>query len=281
MINISLAQIKPSLGNIAKNAEIHFKHIEDAIKKNQDLIAFPELSLSGYNLRDLVYDVALNEESNIIQRLKEYSKEISIVAGFVYEDNRHLFYNSCGYFESGKIVHLHKKVFLPNYTMFEESRYFAAGNNFKAFDTKYFKCGMLICEDALHLSSILTLSRQNVDTIFVVSNSPARGIFEDSFYPKELWYNTLKYIATNLTVNVVFVNRVGVEEGVTFWGGSTAFSPFGKSIIELKLFDEQVKDITFDRKEIRRARIHSPFFRDEDFKMVKKFVEDFGDSNEH
>lgn len=276
MINISIAQIRPILGDINKNAEIHFELIENAIKEKKDLIIFPELSLTGYNLRDLVYDVAVREDSEIITKLKEYSKDISIIVGFVYEDKQHLFYNASGYFESGDLLHLHKKVFLPNYTMFEESRYFAKGDRFESFDTKFFKSGILICEDALHLSSILALSKQQVEAIYIVSNSPARGLFEDSFYSKELWYNTLRFIASNLTVNVIFANRVGVEEGITFWGGSSAFSPNGKSLLEMELFEEKVGCIEIDKKEIRRARINSPFFRDEDFNILKKLMDSWG-----
>lgn len=281
MISVSLAQIKTSLGNIKENAYKHFELIEKAIEDKYDLIVFPELSLTGYNLRDLVYNVSLNQESDIIKKIKDYSKYISIVTGFVYEDKRHLFYNASGYFEGGEILHIHKKVFLPNYTMFEESRYFAKGDSFTAFDTKYFRCGILICEDALHISSILSLTRQDVDTVIVVSNSPARGIFEDSFYPEELWYNTLKFAATNLTVNVIFVNRVGVEEGITFWGGSTVFSPFGKSILKLPLLKEEVKGVKIDLKELRRSRIHSPFLKGEDFAMIKKLVRNCGDADEY
>ncbi|UOD35173.1 hydrolase [Deferribacteraceae bacterium V6Fe1] len=281
MINISIAQIRPFLGNLNKNTEMHFELIENAIKEKKDLIVFPELSLTGYNLKDLVYDVSLTEDSEIISKLKEYSKYISIIAGFVYEDKQHLFYNASGYFETGNLLHLHKKVFLPNYTMFEESRYFAKGDRFETFNTKFCKSGILICEDALHISSVLTLSKQNVETIYVVSNSPARGLFEDSFYPKELWYNTLKYIATNLTVNVVFANRVGVEEGITFWGGSAAFSPNGKSLLESELFEQKIEDIRIDKKELRRARISSPFFRDEDFKILKRFLDSCGENYEY
>lgn len=281
MIDISIAQIKPFLGDINKNAEIHFKLIENAIKGEKDLIVFPELSLTGYNLKDLVYDVSITDDSEIIMKFKEYSKDISIIAGFVYEDKRHLFYNASGYFEDGNLLHMHKKVFLPNYTMFEESRYFAKGDRFESFNTKFCKSGILICEDALHISSVLALSKQHVENIYVVSNSPSRGLFEDSFYSKELWYNTLKFIATNFTVNVIFANRVGVEEGITFWGGSAAFGPSGKSLHESKLFDQTVEDIRIDNKEIRRARINSPFFRDEDFKILKKFFDSCGEDYEY
>lgn len=277
MIDITLAQIKPVLGDINKNAEIHFRLIEEAIDKKSDIIIFPELSLTGYSLRDLIFDVSLNTKSKIFEKFKEYSKNISVIVGFVYEDERHMFYNASGYFEDGNLVYLHKKVFLPNYTMFEESRYFSKGNRIESFNTKFFKAAILICEDALHISTLFSLSRQNIDTVFIVSNSPARGIFKDSFYSQTLWDNTIKFIATNLSVNVIFVNRVGVEEGVTFWGGSKVVSANGKKALELDLFAEMIKNVKLSKHDLRAARILSPFSKDEDLNIVRAVMKNCGD----
>lgn len=277
MIDITLAQIKPVLGDINKNTKIHFRLIEEAIDKKSDIIIFPELSLTGYSLRDLIFDVSLNTKSKIFEKFKEYSKNISVIVGFVYEDERHMFYNASGYFEDGNLVYLHKKVFLPNYTMFEESRYFSKGNRIESFNTKFFKAAILICEDALHISTLFSLSRQNIDTVFIVSNSPARGIFKDSFYSQTLWDNTIKFIATNLSVNVIFVNRVGVEEGVTFWGGSKVVSANGKKGLELDLFAEMVKNVKLSKNDLRAARIFSPFSKDEDLNIVRAVMKNCGD----
>lgn len=277
MIDITLAQIKPVLGDIIKNAEKHFRLIEEAIDKKSDIIVFPELSLTGYNLRDLIFDSSLTFNNNFFKKFMEYSKEISIIVGFVYEDERHMFYNAAVYFENGDLTHLHKKVFLPNYTMFEESRYFTKGSSVGSFNTKFFRAAILICEDALHISSLFSLSRQSVDTVFIISNSPARGIFKDSFYSQTLWDNTLKFIATNLSVNVVFVNRVGVEEGVTFWGGSKVFTASGKKIAELELFSEEVKNVKLSKNDLRAARILSPFSKDEDLNIIRDVMRKCGD----
>jgi predicted amidohydrolase len=277
MIDITLAQIKPVLGDIIKNAEKHFRLIEEAIDKKSDIIVFPELSLTGYNLRDLIFDSSLTFNNNFFKKFMEYSKEISIIVGFVYEDERHMFYNAAVYFENGDLTHLHKKVFLPNYTMFEESRYFTKGSSVGSFNTKFFRAAILICEDALHISSLFSLSRQSVDTVFIISNSPARGIFKDSFYSQTLWDNTLKFIATNLSVNVVFVNRVGVEEGVTFWGGSKVFTASGKKIAELELFSEEIKNVKLSKNDLRAARILSPFSKDEDLNIIRDVMRKCGD----
>jgi predicted amidohydrolase len=271
-MKVFLSQIKPLLGNIQQNIAIHESEIKKAISKGCELIVFPELSLSGYYLRDLVSDIAFQINSPVLKMFEEYSDEISIILGFVYEDENHNYYNAAAYFEDGILKHIHKKVYLPNYTMFEESRYFASGDTFIAFDMLGTKTGLLICEDALHLSSLYVYSLQSVKNIIIIANSPTRGLKPDRFYSQDLWYNTIKFIANNMTVNTIFVNRVGVEDGVTFWGGSVAINALGEVIAQGELF----KDISFvveiDESTIRRSRLTTPFYRDEDFSLVRKHL---------
>ncbi len=275
-MKIYLAQIKPALGDIKKNLTIHKQEIEKAIKSSAELIIFPELSLTGYYLRDLVSDISLKINSETIKLLENLSHDIAIIAGFVYEDENHQFFNAAGYFENGKLKHIHKKVYLPNYTMFEESRYFAAGRNFSAFDMLGSSTGILICEDALHLSSLYLYSLQGVKNIVIISNSPARGFYENKFYSQDLWYNTIKFIANNLTVNTIFVNRVGVEDGVTFWGGSLVVNAIGDEIGRGKLIKEDSLVVSISDEIVRRSRITSPFYRDEDPEIVLEFIKKMG-----
>lgn len=262
-MRVCLAQIKPFLGDTAKNLKLHEKCIANAVENKCDVIVFPELSLSGYYLLDYVSDAAMKTDDRTVKKLVALSKDISIVFGFVYEGEDSFFYNACIYAEKGRIVHMHKKVYLPDYTMFEEARYFAAGKNFSVFETAFGKCGILICEDALHLSSIYMLSRQGVQTLFIASNSPARGVVGDGLEAASIWQTSNKYTASFLTVNLVYVNRVGVEDGVAFWGGSEAYSALGERKIRLPLFEEACRTVELHQEDIRLARIHSPFFRDE------------------
>jgi predicted amidohydrolase len=276
MKNIKLAQFKPILGDTKKNTERHFQIIDKAIKDKVDIVVFPELSLTGYYLKDLVSDVAINENDKIFKDFLEKSKDISIIFGFVYEDEYNLFYNAAAFLEDGEIKHIHKKVYLPNYTMFEEARYFASGETFTAFDTKNFKAGLLICEDALHLSSLYILSQQGVHTLFVISNSPVRGAFDDDLYSKKFWNTTLEFISGNLTMNVIFVNRAGIEDGISFWGGSSVYSALGNKILELPLLEEKEEIIKLETDLVRRARINSPYYRDEKHDIMKKFINEGG-----
>lgn len=277
MTNIKIAQFKPFLGDLNKNAEKHFIIIDQAIAEGCDLVIFPELSLTGYYLKDLVSDVAIDEKTDLFKKFVEKSKDISIVFGFVYEDKFNMIYNAAAYLENGEIKHIHKKVYLPNYTMFEEARYFAAGDSYTAFDTKYFRAGLLICEDALHLSSLYIMSQQGVQTLFVVSNSPARGALDNELYSRNLWDTTNKFISSNLTMNIIFVNRVGVEDGITFWGGSSVHTALGQNICELPLLEETCQTISLGADLVRRARINNPFYRDEKYNVMKKFFNECGE----
>ena len=263
MVKVMFCQIYPVLGELIKNADKHYPLIEEAISNGCNIIIFPELSLSGYCLRDLTFDVSINEKHEIFCKLLDYSKYITIIFGFVYEDEDCLIYNAAACLEDGEVKHIHKKVYLPDYTMFEEARYYASGNSFKVFLTKYFKIGILLCEDALHLSSLYLMSRQAPGMICVLANSPARGTFEKGFYPGNIWDAACKFISMSITTNLFFVNRVGVEDGVTFWGGSALYSPFGDRQFSLPLLKEDKMIVSLNEDEIKRARLTSPFYRDD------------------
>ncbi|MDY6820123.1 MAG: nitrilase-related carbon-nitrogen hydrolase [Deferribacterota bacterium] len=266
---IYISQFRPILGDINKNLETHRTIIEKAIEEGCDLVIFPELSLTGYCLRDLTYDVAINENDSIFKPLLQLSNKISIILGFVYIDENHLAYNASAFLEDGGFKNIHKKVFLPDYTMFEEGRYFAGGRKFKVFDTKFGKTVILICEDALNIITIHNIFRKEVSFIVIVSNSPARGVYKNDFYSRSLWYNTNRFISMGCSSYVTFVNRVGVEEGITFWGGSMIFDPFGTLLHELPLFENAYKECELDLSAIKRARISSPFHRN-----IDKILED-------
>jgi len=276
IMKVHLAQIKPILGNLEKNAENHFKIIEQAVEEGCDLVVFPELSLTGYYLLDLVYDVAMDETHPVYQKFLKYSNDIAIVFGFVYESKEKLFYNAASFVHRGKTVHLHKKVYLPDYTLFEEGRYFASGNSIEAFDTEFGKCGILVCEDVFHLSSLYILSQSGAQNIIIPSNSPARGNLEQGHDASNTWQTSNRYIASVLTVNLVFVNRVGVEDGVSFWGGSEAYDAKGRRLAAAEMFKETGLTVDVDQDSVRRARIETPFLRDEKSFLVRDFLNDDG-----
>src|SRR5881397_3088158 len=153
-MRVALAQVAPVLGNVAANLRMHRKSVQAASRAGVDLVIFPELSLTGYLLQDLVPEVALRIERNPeIRELLKLSRSVALAVGFVEESQDHRFYNSALFLAGGKILHCHRKVYLPTYGMFDEGREFAAGSGFSAFSTPLGRFGILISEDAWHPSA--------------------------------------------------------------------------------------------------------------------------------
>lgn len=258
-----LAQIKPKLGCVADNLSIIEGEIAKARETGTDLIVFPELALSGYFLKDLVPEVALRIDSPEISRLVELSRGISIAVGFVEETDDYNFFNSALYLEDGTIRHLHRKVYLPTYGLFDEQRYLARGEAFRAFDTKLGRFGILICEDMWHLSASYILAMDGATTLICLSSSPARGIESDSLGSASAWQKLVSTTALFLNCRVLYSNRVGFEDGVNFWGGSEYIAPSGESIVRGSFFEEDFVTANVDEGALRRERIFSPMMRDE------------------
>ncbi len=153
-LNLALAQINTVLGDVEKNLAKHLKLIEEPRQGGAELVIFPELSLTGYVLQDLAPTVAhkVDESDPIFHQLLQASRDIDIMVGFVEEDLRNRFYIASAYLSGGKALHVHRKVYLPTYGLFDEGRFFAWGDGVSAFDTRFGRVGMLICEDFWHAS---------------------------------------------------------------------------------------------------------------------------------
>src|SRR5438477_12001136 len=134
---VILAQVEPTLGNISANLETHLAEIESAVEARADVVLFPELSLTGYFLRDQTAEVAMDLDAPALVKLCDRSREISIAAGFVERGRDGRAYNAVAFFEDGEIVEVHRKVHLVTYGMFDEGRDFACGERFQAFESKH------------------------------------------------------------------------------------------------------------------------------------------------
>ncbi len=213
-MRVTLVQSSPKL-NRSNLADI-IKTVKQ-YKKESDLIVFPELSLNGYMLQDKLYEDAwyLSE----LDELRELSKEVDFVVGGAIRDSK-VFRNSALYFSKGELLSQHNKVHLPNYGMFEEARYFSAGDIFEGFETGLGKISMLVCEDLWHAGVHHQLFDENPDYIIALVASPARGFEDDGLLIEDQWYALLKSVALHCDAKVIFVNRVGFEDGLGFWGGS-------------------------------------------------------------
>ena len=259
-----MAQIAPVLAHRERNVTLHLEQIEAARREGADLVVFPELSLTGYFVRDMVPDVAIRATAPAILRLMEAAGPAALVVGFVEESPQHRFYNAALLAEEGRIVHVHRKVYLPTYGLFDEQRYFAAGERIEAFDTARFgRVGLLICEDFWHLSAAAIMQAEEVDLLICIANSPARGVQGAKIRTAETYDLLARTFAQLLGAVVVLVNRVGFEDGLCFWGGSRIVGPDGRVLAEAPMLDEALTVGTIDLAELRRQRLITPLARDE------------------
>jgi predicted amidohydrolase len=268
-LRVALAQIAPRLGDRQRNLEKHLEQIEAARREGADLIIFPELSLTGYFLRDIVPDVALHRTSPEIAQLVEAAGPMALVAGFVEEGQGHQFYNAAFYAEAGQILHVHRKVYLPTYGLFEEQRYFSAGKRFQAFNAAGFgRVGIVICEDFWHVSSATIMQAEEVDVLICVVNSPARGVSGPQIGTSETYELLARTFSQLLGALVLVVNRVGFEDGLCFFGHSMVVGPNGQLIAQAPPFDESLTFVDCDLAELRRERLITPLGRDEQLLMT-------------
>lgn len=265
----ALAQIKPKLGCLDDNLAMIEETTGRAIASKAELVVFPELALTGYFLKDLVPDIAISLDSPTIVRLRKLSKDIAIAIGFVEVTTDYRFFNSAIFLDRGEIVHLHRKVYLPTYGLFDEQRYLAGGDRFRAFDSRFGRLGMLICEDLWHLSAPYILAMQGATTLICLSSSPGRGLTDDERLGSTIaWQRLTATTATFLNARVLYCNRVGYEDGINFWGGSEAVAPCGTPLSRGKLLEEDLVLATLREGELRRERILSPLMRDENLELT-------------
>lgn len=272
-VHAALVQLKPKLGRVADNLCLIQDRVEQAIQQGAQLAVLPELALTGYFLKDLVPDVALCLDSPELTALRALSRRISIAVGFVEVTPDFQFYNSAAWFEDGELRHLHRKVYLPTYGLFDEQRYLGRGDRFRAFDTKFGRVGMLVCEDMWHLSAPYLLAMDGATSLVCLSSSPGRGVEQGLLGTAEAWRNLTTATARFLTCGVLYVNRVGYEDGVGFWGGSHAVAPSGEVVASAPQFEESVTSVHLSAADLRRERIASPLLRDENLCVTQRELE--------
>jgi NAD+ synthase (glutamine-hydrolysing) len=275
-LSIALAQINTCLGNVEANLEKHLTLIQEARQSGADLVLFPELSLTGYVLQDLASAVAHQAapDDPVFKPLLEASRMIDLVVGFVEEDRRHRFYIASAYLSAGEVVHIHHKVYLPTYGLFDEGRFFAWGDSVQAFETRFGRVGILICEDFWHASPPYLLWLDGADIFLLASASPGRGLSAEPQLESARWVEQINQgYASLFTSFVAHANRVGYEDGLNFWGGSTLFDPNGELLAKGPYHVEALTLAEMDLNQLHRTRARLPLLRDERTALVIREME--------
>ncbi|MEZ0248942.1 MAG: nitrilase-related carbon-nitrogen hydrolase [Thermoproteus sp.] len=255
-MKIELAQIRPILGDVERNFAKHKEIVETS---TSDCVVFPELSLTGYVLKDLTFEL-FRESERAVEKLAELSGGKCVVAGTIKEVRPGVLRNSAAVMIGGRVDYVYK-FYLPTYGLFEERRYFQRGDparDLKVFQYAGVKFGVMICEDAWHPEPAEALALMGADLILVPSASPMRRLGK-TLAVQDSWEALLKAHALMNTVWMAFVNTVGSQEEEFFWGGSMVVSPLGDVKLRLRLFEEDRGVYMIDLDELRRARFFSSF----------------------
>src|SRR5437867_6750881 len=281
MPRLAIAQLRPTKGDYNANLQKIGGVLAQIAKLDPpvDLVVFPETATSGYFVEGGVRDVAVTAGTLFRDLTVEHeaagAPPVDVAVGF-YEAFQTHFYNSCLYASLGNassgnaspgVKHVHRKVFLPTYGVFDEERFVDRGRESRAFDTRWGRAAILVCEDAWHSISGTIAALQGAQLVIVPSASPARGTGMDeegTRLPASVvrWERILKGIAGEHGVWVAFASLVGFEGGKGFPGGSVVVSPAGDIVLRGPLFEEAVLTYDVDFEEITRARAEAPLLAD-------------------
>ena len=276
MPRLAIAQLRPTKGDYNANLQKIGGVLAQIAKLDPpvDLAVFPETATSGYFVEGGVRDVAVTAGTLFRDLTVEHeaagAPPVDVAIGF-YEVFQNHFYNSCLYASLGGkdagVRHVHRKVFLPTYGVFDEERFVDRGREIRAFDTRWGRVAILVCEDAWHSISGTIAALQGAQLVIVPSASPARGTGMDEEgvrLPASVvrWERILRGIADEHGVWVAFASLVGFEGGKGFPGGSVVVSPTGDIVLRGPLFEEAVLTYDVNFEEITRARAEAPLLAD-------------------
>ncbi len=271
-LRIALAQIAPRLGDLEANIARHLELLAEARADGAGLVVFPELGLTGYQLQDLAAEVAIRLDDPRLATLVAETGGISAVVSFVEESADHRLFIAAALVEDGEIRHVHRKVYLPTYGLFDERRFYAPGGVLRAAPSRLgVGVGLAVCEDFWHVSTPQLLALDGAQLLINVSSSPGRDLAatnEVGLGTATSWRTLMRTYAQLTTSFVVFCNRVGVDESISFWGGSEVIAPSGAALFSAPMFDEGLFSVEVDLADVRRERIALPLLRDERPELV-------------
>ncbi|MEO5799613.1 MAG: NAD+ synthase [Gemmatimonadales bacterium] len=275
-ITVALCSFRPTKGSPSANLD----RIEELFRTfaaspaPPDLICLPETILTGYFLEGGVREHALTAEALFAELAERHARAggppVEITLGF-YERWNDRLHNSAIWIALGGddagVRHIHRKIFLPTYGVFDEERFVEAGREVRAFNTRFGRAAMLVCEDAWHAITGTIAAVDGAQLIAVVAASPARGIAPDEVQPGQpgslaRWERLARDIAGEHGVYVTLTQLVGFEGGKNFPGGSVMAGPSGDTLVRAPLFEDAVVQHTIDLEEIARERAGSPLLAD-------------------
>jgi len=275
MVRLAIAQFRPTKGRYTENlARLGALFAEvGAWPEPPELLVLPESALTGYFLEGGVQELALSADQLFADIAAQHGRSgappMEVALGF-YEVHQNRLYNSALYASLGGsdagVRHVHRKIFLPTYGVFDEERFVEAGKTVQAFDTRWGRAAMLVCEDAWHSLTGTLAALDGAQLIIVPSATPGRGLQPSvgESRPANLarWERLAQGIAEEHGVFVAVCHLVGFEGGKGFAGGSVLLGPKGDLLAEGPVFEPALIAATLDMAEVTRARADAPLLAD-------------------
>jgi predicted amidohydrolase len=275
-LRIALAQLAPRLGDVDANLELSAEWLRRAADDGAQLVVFPELALTGYLLQDLVPEVALRADDSRLAELSRQASGAMVAIGFVEETDAHRYCNSVALLRDGELLGLHRKLYLPTYGLFDEGRFTRAGDRIRtvAVGEPLGRIGLSVCEDFWHPSVPMLQAQDGASLLINVAAGPARAPGSAAGIQAIAgWHKMQDTYALLGTVAIAFCNRVGNEEGLTFWGGSRLLAADGSVIAEAPLYEEALAVGTLSLDDLRMQRYGLPLLADERLELVRREVD--------
>ena len=270
---IALAQVAPRLGDVDANLAIAADAVRRAAIEGATLTVLPELALTGYLLQDLVPEVSMRADDPRLLSVGDDAPGMLVAAGFVEETDDHRYCNSAALVRDGALVGLHRKVYLPTYGLFDEGRFTRPGDRIRTVGVgePIGRIGLSVCEDFWHPSVPMIQAQDGADLLVNISAGPSRAPGSSAGLEAIAgWHKMQDTYALLGTVAIAFCNRVGNEEGLTFWGGSRVIGPGGSTVVQAPLWEEALVVGAIDTDDVRMQRYGMPLLADERLELVRR-----------
>jgi len=270
---IALAQVAPRLGDLDANLAMASDAVRRAAAEGAALTVLPELALTGYLLQDLVPDVAMRADDPRLAALGNDAPGMLVAAGFVEETDDHRYCNSAVLVRDGEVIGIHRKVYLPTYGLFDEGRYTRPGDRIRTHDAgaPVGRIGLSVCEDFWHASLPMLQALDGASLLVNLAAGPSRAPGGSAGLAAIAgWHKMQDTYALLGTVPIAFCNRVGNEEGLTFWGGSRLIAADGSTVVQAPLWEEALVFGSIDTDDLRIQRYGLPLLADERLELVRR-----------
>ena len=255
---VALAQISCKRGDKKANIQKMEEYTDKAKQRGADLVIFPELSLTGYIIRDELFDLAEKIPGSSTSAMEKIAKkhETYIVFGMpeISQKTQATIYNTAVLVGPEGYIGKYRKMHLPTHSVFEEKRYFRPGYQAEAFETDIGRIGLIICYD-IFFPEVCRLTRlEGAQMIVCISASPAvrRAFFETLTVAR----------AIENAAFLAYVNLVGIEDGLQCWGGSRLIAPNGKITVKAKYDEEDLVVGEVDYADIKPVETFVPTLKD-------------------